>query len=609
MSRTSRSLATLTVCLFVSTSFAQTERVNLASPGDVQATMTTCSVVFACRYGKDISSDGRYVCFETFEALDAADTSLTQDVYVRDRQSQETRRVSFQPSGAQGLFATSGASMSRDGRFVTYGRFVTTPPPIQEIFVHDRDADGNGVFDEAGGTSTSIVVRGSLGQAANMSLSRPVISDDGRYVAFETRADNLDPLIVDDNDAIDIYWTDRDTDGNGVFDEPGTSSTRIMSYDPVAGVVAGDEDATQLAISGDGLHVAYRTFRALDATIAGAPLIAQMYVHDVAAGATRPMSVNLGGGYGVGVNNLPAFSASGRYLVFESQAPNMVPESTFAKQVYLRDRDTDADGVFDEAGAVLTELVSRDVNCIESTTGNHTDASVSDDGRFVAFATTSGIEDLTGIPDVAVFADVLVYDRALCQTILISSEQGGSGAGNQHSRACEISGDGAHVAFSSAATDLVAGDTNAVTDLFVRSLSPASPFTNYCMSTPTSTGNASTIQASGSASVLANDLVLSADSVPVGEPGLFYYGPAQLAAPFGNGTRCVGGPGGTVVRIFPFAQASGAGVLVTALDNTLSVHVQVVPGASLNFQAWFRDPAAGGSGFDLSDGLNVLFGL
>ena len=109
--------------------------------------------------------------------------------------------------------------MSRDGRFVAYGRFVTTPPPIQEIFVHDRDSDGNGVFDEVGGTSTSIVVRGALGQAANNSLNRPVISDDGRYVAFETMADNLDPVIVDDNDAIDIYWTDRDTDGNGITDQ------------------------------------------------------------------------------------------------------------------------------------------------------------------------------------------------------------------------------------------------------------------------------------------------------------------------------------------------------------------------------------------------------
>ena len=74
----------------------------------------------------------------------------------------------------------------------------------------------------------------------------------------------------------------------------------------------------------------------------------------------------------------------------------------------------------------------------------------------------------------------------------------------------------------------------------------------------------------------------------------------------GDGNRCVGGTQGSVVRMFPFAQADGGGVLHHALDNTLPVHAPVAAGATLNFQAWFRDPL-GFTGFNLSDGLSVTF--
>ena len=74
----------------------------------------------------------------------------------------------------------------------------------------------------------------------------------------------------------------------------------------------------------------------------------------------------------------------------------------------------------------------------------------------------------------------------------------------------------------------------------------------------------------------------------------------------GDGNRCVGGTQGSVVRMFPFAQADGGGFLHHALDNTLPVHAPVAAGATLNFQAWFRDPL-GFTGFNLSDGLSVTF--
>jgi len=131
--------------------------------------------------------------------------------------------------------------------------------------------------------------------------------------------------------------------------------------------------------------------------------------------------------------------------------------------------------------------------------------------------------------------------------------------------------------------------------------------TNYCAAATNSTGSGALISASGSLSIAANDLVLISEPMAAGEPGIFYYGPDQILVPFGDGNRCVGGSAGSIARVFPFAQADAMGSLQLAFDNTGPSHVQVVPGASLNFQAWFRDPAAGLTGFNLSDGLELTF--
>ncbi len=76
---------------------------------------------------------------------------------------------------------------------------------------------------------------------------------------------------------------------------------------------------------------------------------------------------------------------------------------------------------------------------------------------------------------------------------------------------------------------------------------------------------------------------------------------------FGDGLRCVGGPAGSVVRIFPFAVADVAGTMSATIDSTLPAHSQLAAAMPHGFQAWFRDPAAGMSGFNLSNGLEITF--
>jgi hypothetical protein len=125
----------------------------------------------------------------------------------------------------------------------------------------------------------------------------------------------------------------------------------------------------------------------------------------------------------------------------------------------------------------------------------------------------------------------------------------------------------------------------------------------YCTAAPNSTGAPAAISASGSASIAANDLVLRAEPVP-NQPAIFFYGPQQASVPFGNGTLCIAGQIGRLDVV----NATG-NVMTFLLDNTSppSAATQITAGSTWNFQAWFRDPVAGGAFFDLSDGLSVTF--
>jgi len=131
--------------------------------------------------------------------------------------------------------------------------------------------------------------------------------------------------------------------------------------------------------------------------------------------------------------------------------------------------------------------------------------------------------------------------------------------------------------------------------------------TNYCTSNPTSAGAASTLSGSGSASLSTNSFEVSADAVPAGQPGIFFYGPNQIQAVFGDGFRCVGG---STHRLLPPSMADAGGVLSRVIDFTAAPAAigpgEITAGSSWNIQAWFRDPE-GSSGFNLSDGLSVTF--
>jgi len=127
---------------------------------------------------------------------------------------------------------------------------------------------------------------------------------------------------------------------------------------------------------------------------------------------------------------------------------------------------------------------------------------------------------------------------------------------------------------------------------------------NFCVTSPNSVGPGALMSFGGSQSIAANDLVLIASGCPPTTYGLFYLGTQPMQIPFGNGVRCVGG---AVLRMpILTTTATGDASMPVNLYN-LPAGQGVVAGSVRYFQLWYRNPAAGGSGFNLSDGLEVRF--
>ena len=379
-----------------------------------------------------ISADGRYMAFHsTAVNLVSGDLNGTWDVFVRDRQTGATTRISVDSSGVQGNGASYDPSISADGRYVAFwsraDNLVTGDTNfIFDIFVHDR---------QTGATTRVSVYSG--GVQGNGGSYDPSISADGRYVAFDSTAVNL--VTGDTNATGDVFVHDRQT-----------GATTRVSVDSSG--VQGNGGSYRPSISADGRYVAFDS--TADNLVTGdTNATDDVFVHDRQTGATTRVSVDSSGGQGDNGSYRPSISADGRYVAFEADASNLVSTDTnITGDVSVHDRQTGA-----------TTRVSVDSSGGQGDNGSYR-PSISADGRYVAFG--SGASNLvTG--DTNAMEDVFVHDRRTGATIMVSVDSSGV-QGNGGSYRPSISADGRYVAFDSTADNLVTGDTNAAYDVFVR---------------------------------------------------------------------------------------------------------------------------------------------
>jgi archaellum component FlaF (FlaF/FlaG flagellin family) len=387
-----------------------------------------------------ISADGRYVAFQSDASnLVPGDTNYITDVFVHDRHTGTTERVSVNSAGGQGNNQSQGPAISADGRYVAFistaSNLVSSDTnPWNDVFIHDRQ--------------TGITERVSVdinGDDANLDSYDPSLSADGQYVAFFSYASDLVPS--DTNPGSDIFVRDRQT-----------GQTQLAS-------VAGDgSQANDLStgpdISADGRYVSFHS-KASNLLADDTNGVEDIFVHDRQTGDTELASVDSNGNQANADSQRPSISGDGRYVVFNSGASNLVPGDPGWADIFVHDRE-----------ARTTERISV---ATSGTPANfHSEFSaISGNGRFVAFDSEASnlVSDdsntCAGLTSTVPGScrDVFLHDLDTGITERVSFGFG-SDEGNGYSWRPAVSSNGILIAFASAATNLVPNDTNGSVDVY-----------------------------------------------------------------------------------------------------------------------------------------------
>lgn len=204
--------------------------------------------------------------------------------------------------------------LSHSGRFVVFSSAATTlvagdTNATRDVFVLDRDPDGNGLFEQAS-RSVTLLSRGLEGEA-NGSSDQPRISADGRLVVFRSAASNL--VAGDTNGQRDVFLRDRDPDEDGIFDEEGETSLERISIGPRGREI--DGPSGHPGLSDDGRWVVFDSAGASQPAVDGATG-QHVYLRDRDQGENVLISHDNLGSPALAGSHSPKVSPTGKTLVF-----------------------------------------------------------------------------------------------------------------------------------------------------------------------------------------------------------------------------------------------------------------------------------------------------
>lgn len=334
--------------------------------------------------------------------------------------------------------------VSMDGRFVAFASRATNLVP----------GDGNQRWDifvrDRVERRTTRVSVGPGGSEANGDSLRASISGDGRYVAFTSLATNLGGAA---SPHPQVYRIDRDSDDDGLFDEVDGIRIELLSMGLIGVAADAPCQITSQAISEDGRRVCFAT--------AATNLVAQptaglthCYVRDLGSSITFRASTGAGGTPANGSSHAPAISGDGNYLVFETDATNLFAGDGNGRRDVVRK-------ILASMSQGAVDLVSRASGAAGAQgNGASGNGAISRTGQWVAFTTEA--TNLGG-NDGNAAADVYRRDFGNDVTLLISFGRSGATAnGASHSPAITPTG---CTMFVSLGSDFWASDTNLSPDV------------------------------------------------------------------------------------------------------------------------------------------------
>lgn len=348
--------------------------------------------------------------------------------------------VSFNSAGTGSGNARSGDlgryRISADGRYVLFYSEASDIVPLgatraNDIFVRDLQTG-----------TTKMVSINAAGTASSGVSSFGLISDNGRYAAFTSFANNI--TTNDTNSSPDVFLRDLQT-----------NTTRLVSIN-AAGTASAAGPSELIDFTPDGRFITFSSgAQGLTSQPDGNGLGTDIYVRDMLNNVTTLVSINLAGtASGNGFCFGGSISADGRYVVFTSDASNLVANDTSTRDVFVRDLQTGT-----------TTRIST--NTAGTAGGNNQSSSgvIDAGGRFIVFFTNA--TDLSTLPDTNNLADIFIYDLQTRSNRLITSNVAGTATGNglapgisNHGVTFTISRDARFVSFMSQSGNLVSNDTN-----------------------------------------------------------------------------------------------------------------------------------------------------
>jgi len=432
---------------------------------------------FEPNWQTDVSPEGRYVVFDGWSpklAPEHDDGGVAKSqVYIRDREASTTELASVNAHGVKADSHSSSGVISPDARYIAFSSLGRNLAPgssmgAHQIYLRDRET---GTIERV-----SVNAAGEAGAApgafTRADSEAPSMTPDARYVAFQSRATNLVATPDVNGSALDVYVRDRVT-----------QTTERVSVDG-AGVQL-DGESLIPHISDDGRYIAFENFSLEVGDALRFPprednvWKSRVYIHDRDTGETVLVSIASDGAPANGDAMFNGMTPDGRFVVFSSDATNLVPHSVdpevlpdcnFSSEeggLVCRDRGPWNVYVHDRASGVTERASVTDAG--EQGNGPSSGGFISDDGRSVVFL--SGATNLVA-GDTNGGADIFVHDRVMGTVERVSVSNSGGQLSGQCGEPTRISADGRFPVFTCFGGGLMPDAPSDGIDVFVRDRGP-----------------------------------------------------------------------------------------------------------------------------------------
>lgn len=381
-----------------------------------------------------ISANGRYIVYHSEAGnLVANDTNNASDIFYHDKKTGATYRITL---GSQG----EGNDDSVDPRISDNGRYVVYSSAASNLVEGDTNVKYDiFLFDSKKGATRRVSV-GNSGEQGNGGSFIPAISANGRYIVYDSYASNL--VAYDHNLSRDIFLFDKKT-----------GKTSMVSVNNAGN--PGNDDSSSARISNNGRYIVFHS-DAQNLVEGDTNNASDIFLHDIKKGTTRLISANSSGSQGNGGSYHAHISNNGRYVVYASDASNLVEgDNNNAKDIFLYDTKKGT-----------TRIISNSSFGVQ---GNSTSDNprISSRGRYIVYASDASnlVEG-----DNNNFPDVFRFDKKTGLTSRVSVGEGGIEGTGGGSFSPDVSGNGRFVVYESYADTLLEGDTNKNGDIFLKDL-------------------------------------------------------------------------------------------------------------------------------------------